>query len=197
MSSSPQIRRADRLMPEERARQTLAGGYCGRLSTVGADGYPYCVPLLYLVMDGEIWVHNSRARGHLRANVEHEARACFEIDQAGEVFPYGRFECDSSLAYASVIAFGRVRVVEDEAAKQRFFEALMAKYAKPEWDRPKGFFPRLNEITVYAMTIERLSGKESPLPGPGERWPAVDRTKSPQARPPAATPREAGHGQRR
>lgn len=184
MSSSPQIRRADRLMPGDRARKTLTEGYCGRLATVGADGYPYCVPLLYVVSEGEIWVHNARARGHLRANVEHDTRACFEIDRAGEVFPYGRFECDSSIGYSSVIAFGRIRVVEDEPAKQRFFEALMAKYASPDWDRPRGFFPRMNEITVYAMTIERLTGKESPQPGEAERWPAVDRTKSPNARPP-------------
>lgn len=183
MSGPPQIRRADRLIPEERARKTLADGYCGRLATIGADGYPYCVPLLYVAMEGEIWVHNARARGHLRTNVEHEARACFEIDQAGEVFPYGRFECDSSIGYVSVIAFGRIRVVEDEAAKQRFFEALMAKYAKPDWDRPKGFFPRMNEIAVYAMTIERLTGKEAPQFTVREQWPAVDRTKSPNARP--------------
>jgi nitroimidazol reductase NimA-like FMN-containing flavoprotein (pyridoxamine 5'-phosphate oxidase superfamily) len=134
MSSPPRIRRADKLMPEERARQILAAGYCGRLATVGADGYPYCLPLLYVVMEGEIWLHNSRARGHLRANVEHEA--------------------------------------------------LMAKYARPDWQRPKGFFPRIGDITLYAMPIERLTGKETKLPPVSERWPAVDRTKSPNARPP-------------
>jgi nitroimidazol reductase NimA-like FMN-containing flavoprotein (pyridoxamine 5'-phosphate oxidase superfamily) len=171
-------------MPEDAARKTLAGGYCGRLATIGADGYPYCVPLLYVVLDGEVWVHNARALGHLRANVAHENRACFEIDEAGTVFPYGRFECDSSIGYRSVIAFGRIRIVEELAAKQRFFEALMTKYAKPEWARPAGFFPRLGDITVYAMTIERLTGKESPQPEAAEQWPAVDRTKSPQARPP-------------
>ncbi len=185
MSSPPAVRRVDKLMPEDRARKTLEAGYCGRLATVGPDGYPYCVPLLYVVQDGEILVHNARGRGHLRTNVDHEARACFEIDEAGAVFPYGRFECDTSMGYASVIAFGRVRVVEDEAAKQRFFEALMAKYAK-DWARPAGFFPRLGDITVYAMSIERLTGKESPLLAPAEQWPAVDRTKSPHVRPPGA-----------
>jgi len=170
-------------MAEGRAREVLERGFCGRLATVGEDGWPYCVPLLYVCMDGKIFVHNTRARGHLRANVDHESRVCFEVDEAGEVFPYGRFECDSTVAYASVVAFGRIRVEEDLAARRRFFDALMAKYAKADWERPKGFYPRIDQITLYAIAIERLSGKETPLPGAAQRWPAVDHTKSPNARP--------------
>ena len=183
MSAPPQLRRVDHLMPEERARDVLARGFCGRLATLGADGYPYCVPLLYVVMDDGVYVHNTSARGHLRSTVEHDSRVCFEIDQPGEVFPYGRFECDSTLAYQSVILFGKIRVIEDRALKQRFCEQLMAKYAKPEWERTKGFFPRLDQITVYAIAVERMTGKETPLPGVAEQWPALDRTKSPNAQP--------------
>src|SRR5256885_9989942 len=84
MSGSPQVRRADKLMAEVRAREILERGFCGRLATVGEDGWPYCVPLLYVCMDGEIFVHNTRAKGHLRANVDREPRVCFEIDEAGE-----------------------------------------------------------------------------------------------------------------
>lgn len=184
MSDFAAVRRADKLTIEARTREVLSRGFCGRLATVGADGYPYCVPLLYVLLDGEICVHNARSRGHLRANVDHEARACFEVDEPGEVFPYGRFECDTSIAYRSVIAFGRIRVVDEHDVQQRFFSALMAKYAKPEWPRPKDFFPRLDQITVYAMSIERLTGKETPLPAAAEQWPAIDRTKTPNARAP-------------
>jgi hypothetical protein len=38
-------------------------------------------------------------------------------------------------------------------------------------------------ITVYAMTVERMTGKERLLPELSERWPAKDRTKTPNARP--------------
>ena len=182
MSGSPQVRRADKLMAEDRARETLERGFCGRLATVGEDGAPYCVPLLYVCMDGEVFVHNTRARGHLRENVDREPRVCFEVDEAGEVFAYGRFECDSTVAYRSVIAFGRIRVVEDLPTKRRFCDGLMAKYAKKDWERPKGFYPRIDQITVYAISVERMSGKETPLPGVSERWPAADYTKSPNAR---------------
>lgn len=170
-------------MSDERARDMLARAHAGRLGTVGPDGWPYVVPLLHVWTDGEIWVHNTSVRGHLRVNVDHEARVCFEVDEPGEVFPYGRFECDTSVAYRSVVAFGRIRVVDDRARKAAFFEALMAKYGDPAWNRPPAFFPRLDQVTVYAIAVERVTGKETVLPAVPDRWPASDNTKSPDAVP--------------
>jgi nitroimidazol reductase NimA-like FMN-containing flavoprotein (pyridoxamine 5'-phosphate oxidase superfamily) len=184
MSSPPQVRRTDRAMSEARAWEILAQGFCGRVATVGEDGYPYCVPLLYVMLDGEILVHNTAARGHLRTNVEYAGKACFELDEPGQVFDYGRFECDSSVAYRSIILFGSIRIVEDRARKQQFCDALMAKYGTPGRERPMGFYPRLDQITVYAIAPERITGKELALPVVSEQWPARDMTKSPNAKPP-------------
>jgi hypothetical protein len=99
-----------------------------------------------------VYLHTTSAGGHLRANIERDRRVCFEIDEQEGVFDYGRFECDSGLAYRSVCLFGRIRIVDDREVKQRFCEALMAKYGKPETKRPKGFFPRIDVITVYGRT---------------------------------------------
>jgi nitroimidazol reductase NimA-like FMN-containing flavoprotein (pyridoxamine 5'-phosphate oxidase superfamily) len=181
--SSPQIRRADRMMSDEHALETLARGYSGRLATVSVDGFPYCIPILYLWIDGEVYVHTAAARGHLRANIEREPRVCFEVDEEEGVFDYGRFECDSGLAYRSVCLFGRIRIVEDRDMKQRFCEALMTKYRTAGAPRPKDFFPRIDAITVYAIAVERMTGKEQALPPISEQWPAKDRTKTPNARP--------------
>jgi nitroimidazol reductase NimA-like FMN-containing flavoprotein (pyridoxamine 5'-phosphate oxidase superfamily) len=181
MSNTPQVRRADKLMSDEHVREFLATAYSGRLATVGSDGWPYIVPLLYIWMNDEIWVHNTSAPGHFRANVDHEPRVCFELDDPGEVFPYGRFECDTSVAYRSVVAFGRIRVVDVRQVKAAFFDALMAKYARSDWVRPKSFYPRLDQVTVCAIAIERMTGKETPLPSRPNRWPAVDNTRSPDA----------------
>jgi nitroimidazol reductase NimA-like FMN-containing flavoprotein (pyridoxamine 5'-phosphate oxidase superfamily) len=180
MSSAPKVRRPDKLMAETLMHETLQQGFCGRVATVSEDGYPYVTPLLYVLMDGEIIVHNTAARGHLRANVDREPKVCFEVDEPGQVFAYGRFDCDTSIEYRSVIVFGRIRIIDDRAAKTAFCEALMAKYGSKDWDdRPKSFFPRLDNITVYAIAIERMTGKETPLPAVAERWPAADHTASP------------------
>ena len=180
--SSPQVRRQDRLLAEAEARELIERAYCRRLATVSEDGWPYIVPVLHVFAADEIGLHNTAARGHLRSNVQHEARACFEVDEPLKVFDYGRFECDSGLAYRSAIAYGRIRVVDDRAAKIRFFDALMAKYGTGA-DRPKSFYPRLNDVTVYALSVERITGKHCPLPPVSEQWPALDRTKSPNAKP--------------
>jgi len=182
MSAGPQLRRSDKAMSHERALETLQRGFCGRLATVGEDGYPYCVPFLYVWMEGKVYLHNTRARGHLRTSIDHDPRVCFEVDEPGEVFAYGRFECDSTVAYRSVVLFGRAEVMEDTGMKQRFFEALMEKYAKKDWQRPRGFFPRMEQITLYAITVERMTGKETPLPEVSQQWPALDRTMTPNAR---------------
>jgi nitroimidazol reductase NimA-like FMN-containing flavoprotein (pyridoxamine 5'-phosphate oxidase superfamily) len=71
-----------------------------------------------------------------RTNVHREPRVCLEIDEVGEVFDYGRFECDVSIAHRSVVTLGRIRVIEDRALKQRFCDALMAKYHGRDVGRP-------------------------------------------------------------
>lgn len=184
MSSVPQVRRADRVMSDDDAGELLRQGFCGRLATVSTDGSPYCVPVLYIAKDGQLYLHGTIGRGHLRANVEHEARVCFEVDEPGRIFDYGRFECDSSVAYRSVIAFGTMRIVTDLEEKQAFFAALMEKYGTPGRDRLREFFPRIGQVTVYEMTIERMTGKEQGLPEVSQQWPALDRTPTPDARPP-------------
>jgi len=42
VSSSPQVHCADRVMADEAVRAMLECGFCGRLATVGGDGYPHC-----------------------------------------------------------------------------------------------------------------------------------------------------------
>jgi nitroimidazol reductase NimA-like FMN-containing flavoprotein (pyridoxamine 5'-phosphate oxidase superfamily) len=172
VTDHPPLRRSDKQMSEADALALLASAYACRVGTVSAHGWPYVVPLLYVYLDGELWVHNPRARGHLRENVERDPRVCFEVDEPGPTFPYGPIECDTNVAYRSVIVYGRARIVDDRAAKQRFFSAFMDKYRDPAWDRPRDTFPRLDGVTVYAISIERMTGKETPLPAPEAQWPA-------------------------
>jgi nitroimidazol reductase NimA-like FMN-containing flavoprotein (pyridoxamine 5'-phosphate oxidase superfamily) len=81
------------------------------------------------------------------------------------------------------VVFGRIRILQEQQQKKAFFDALMEKYGDRKLDRPRGFFPRLDQVTVYAITIERMTGKETPLPAMQDRFPAADNTKSPDAVP--------------
>ena len=165
------LRRADKVMSGEEVKEFLASAHCGRTATLGADGYPYVVPNLFVWMDERIFLHTARQRGHFLANVEFCDRVCFEVDQPGEVFPYGPVECDTSIAFRSVVVFGRIGIVSDPGIKQRFFTAFMSKYApKESWGRPRNTFPRIDSTILYTIVPEIMTGKQTPLPAAEKRW---------------------------
>jgi len=66
--------------------------------------------------------------------------------------------------YASVIAFGTVRIVEEAAEKRRALYGLLDK-CFPELTVGKDYRPitdsELARTSVYAMAIESWSGKEN------------------------------------
>jgi hypothetical protein len=99
------------------------------LATIGQDGYPYVCPLLYVWLDGRVWLHNTSADGHLLRNVRAEARACFEVSIPGKVFAYGRYECDTLHRVRKHRGFRPLVHHRGPASeKARFFDALMSKY---------------------------------------------------------------------
>ena len=182
--SSPPVRRADKLMSQGKIDGLLSSGYCGHLATISPDGFPYVCPLLYVWLDRQVWLHNTSAHGHLQNNVRHDPRVCFEVSVPGEVFAYGRYQCDTSIEYQSIVLFGRVAIIDDRQKKSLFFDALMEKYQGNDSTRPKSFYPRLDGVTVYALAVERITGKEQRLPSKEARWPVTDHTMSPDAVPP-------------
>ena len=165
------LRRADKIMSAEEVRTFLTSAHCGRTATVGADGYPYVVPNPFVWMEERIFLHTALSRGHFLANVEFCDRVCFEADQPGETFPYGPVECDTSIAFRSVVVFGRINIVPELDIRQRFFAAFMSKYAPADsWGRPKDTFPRIGSTILYAITPEIMTGKQAPLPAAEKRW---------------------------
>ena len=174
------VRRKDKELSRAEIDRFLEEAAFAHFATVSANGDPYVVPNLFVYADGLIHLHTSLT-GHFLANIEARPRISFEMAEMGTVFPYGEFECDTSVSYTSVVGFGTVRIDGDPAGKARFFDRLLAKYADPKWQRAKGFYPRLDMVTVYAIEIERITGKRGPLPAVGDQWPAKNMTKSPGA----------------
>ncbi len=176
------IRRKDKELGQAEVEALLERTAIGHFATVSESGFPYVVPNLFVYAEGKIYTHNSSVTGHFRQNVAHSSQVCFEIAEMGQVWPYGEFECDTTTSYASAIGFGTIQVVNDPTEKARFFDRFMAKYADTEWERPKGFYPRLEQVTVYCIELAQLTGKHGPLPAVSEQWPAKNNTRSPRAR---------------
>jgi uncharacterized protein len=130
------VRRRDKVMTRADIDRFLERSAVAHFATVSANGDPYVVPNLFIYADGRIFCHTSLA-GHFRSNVEARPRVCFEVAEMGAIFPYGEFECDSSVSYTSVIGFGPAAIEQDRAARTRFFDRLLARYSDPKPDWPK------------------------------------------------------------
>lgn len=146
-------------MPPEQTEEFLNQTVVVRVGTVDAEGYPYVVPQLFVYQQGKVWLHQTSASGHLRRNIEFNPKVCLEFDEYGDFFPYGATQCDTVVAYRSVIAFGTIRVVTDPTEKVAFFDQFMIKYAGASWGREEHTYPRLDPTAVYEVDIEKLTGK--------------------------------------
>ena len=63
------MRRSERELSFEQAVEIMNSGSWGVLSTVGADGYPYGVPVNYAYDDGKIYFHCAKNSGHKQENL--------------------------------------------------------------------------------------------------------------------------------
>ena len=65
--------------------------------------------------------------------------------------------------FRSVIAFGRVRVMEDEAEKRQAIEKLAQKYAPQSTpqDRAAAIDREWKPLCMLEMTIDHMTGKEA------------------------------------
>ncbi len=159
VSERGQLRQQIWAMTPEQTEEFLNQSFVVRLGAVDHDGYPYVVPQLFIYANGKVWVHQTSAIGHLRRNIEFNPKVCLEFDEYGEFFPYGATQCDTVVAYRSVIAFGTIRVVTEPEEKIRFFDQFMIKYAGASWGRAEHTYPHLDPTAVYEIRIERITGK--------------------------------------
>ena len=112
--SYEQMRRKDRQITEDEAREILAGGEYGILSTVGEDGQPYGTPLSYAVEDNCIWFHCAKV-GHKLRNIAHEKKVCFTV--VGKTQPV--YDNDYTTRFESAVVFGEALHVEEVGEKIR------------------------------------------------------------------------------
>ena len=112
------MRRKNQLLPQEEAEAILRQGTSGVLSLLGGGGYPYGVPLSYVYHNGKLYFHCAKA-GHKLDAIRREGKCSFCVIDQDQVVA----EKYTTL-FRSVIAFGQVRVLEDDGEKHAALEAL-------------------------------------------------------------------------
>lgn len=147
------MRRSDRQLPPESAREILQNCSWGTLSTVDADGQPYGIPVNYIVLDDAIYIHCA-ATGHKLDNIHANSRVSFCAVSKSDVLP-----ADFSTDFASAIVFGTASEAEGDE-KTRALMGFIAKYS-PEHAKAGEEMVRnlLNVTHVIRISIDHITGK--------------------------------------
>lgn len=153
------MRRSKQELPADEALRLLEAGSSGVLALLGDGGWPYAVPLSYAYAAGKLYFHCARA-GHKLDAVRSEPRASFCVVAQDLVVPE-----KYTTHYRSVIAFGRVRILEDGDEKRRGIELLAERFAP---DDSAGHRRRIvdsewDNFCVLEFDIEHITGKEAKI----------------------------------
>lgn len=150
------MRRHDRALPQEIAEKMLEQNTYGVLSLVLPDGSPYGVPINYGYVAGEIIMHAALVGQKMDA-LKHMDQACFTVVHSSEVDKPGL-----TTHYASVMAFGKVKLVEDLAEKRAYLIKMLAHYDITETMALEDLDKTTGRTAVMVMTIEHLTAKGHP-----------------------------------
>ena len=148
-----EMRRKDREIHSNEAGELLSSCEYGILSTVGADGQPYGVPVNYVYKDNCIYFHCA-INGHKVENIEHNPRISFCVVGKTKTLP-DKFATE----YESTVVFGIASEVQG-VERQSALLWLLEKYSPDYIDEGKQYIEQKGKfIRVIKITVDQLSGK--------------------------------------
>lgn len=150
------MRRKRQQLSHEESVAILQKATSGTLALLGDNGYPYAVPLSYVYSDGKLYFH-SALEGHKVDAIRNCDKASFCVIDSDDVKPQ-RY----TTYFRSVIAFGKIKIVEDEGLRLAVARLLGNRYNPGhddalEKELENGFMRML----VICLDIEHLTGKEA------------------------------------
>lgn len=149
------VRRRDRLLAEDDARNLLLAGEYGVLSVTGRDGAPYGVPLNYVWDEGtHIYIHCAPEGKKLDALLR-DGRVSFCVVGLTNVLP-GQFTTE----YESVILRCEAAVSLPEAERHKALGLLVGKYSPEHAESGKVYIEKsFSRTGVIRLDIVEWSGK--------------------------------------
>ena len=156
MSEFREMRRKRQQLSNEESVAILEKATAGTLALLGDGDYPYAVPISYVYHEGKLFFHSALA-GHKVDAIRKCEKASFCVIEQDDVQPkkYTTF-------FRSVIAFGRIHIVEDEQEKLETARMLGNRY-NPNDDESlqKEIESGLSRMVMIRFDIEHLTGKEA------------------------------------
>ena len=127
----------------------------GVLSVLGDDGYPYGMPInhFYNERDGKLYFHSGK-RGHKVDAIKKHDKASFCVYDEGF-----REKGEWALNIRSVIAFGRIEIVEDRKTVYRIAEELSRKFTDDDAYIEREIEHAGPRTLMFALAPEHITGK--------------------------------------
>ncbi len=146
----------ERQMSPENAAKIFSEGNHGTLAVNGDDGYPYAVPVNYVYDGGKIYIHSAKY-GYKIDAVKRDDKVCFSVILNSKV-KQDKF----TAAFQSIIAFGRISFVEDEAEKRRILEQFIYKMSPDFVEGGMKFVDgAIGKTALLCIDVEEMKGKEN------------------------------------
>ncbi|MCG6535058.1 MAG: pyridoxamine 5'-phosphate oxidase family protein [Syntrophales bacterium LBB04] len=147
------VRRKDREIEVGLATLLLAEGEYGVLSTVGADGQAYGVPLNYVYKNNYLYFHCA-LEGHKLENIKADNKVSFCVVGRTKVL-----SDQFSTQYESAIACGTASEVQGDERHEALYH-FVEKYSPEFLEEGKKAIAKFNDKTrVIKITINHLTGK--------------------------------------
>lgn len=151
-----EMRRKKQLLTEEDTIKILEKGTSGVLAVLGDDDYPYAVPLSYVYCDSKIYFHAAKTGHKMDAIMKHDKASFCVIDEDNVVSE------EYTTYFRSAIAFGKIRIIDNETEKRNAIEKLAAKYTPDnEEGRLKEIEAGYKILSMIELDIEHMTGKEA------------------------------------
>ena len=150
------MRRNRQQLSREECERTLDRCTSGVLALAGDSGYPYAVPLSYVYADGAIIFH-SAVEGHKVDAIKRDNRCSFCVIEQDEIKP-----AEFTTYFRSVIAFGRIHILETADEKVQALRLLGRRYSPGDEPGLQHEIDKsLDHVLLLRLNIDHLSGKQA------------------------------------
>ena len=149
------MRRFKQQITDEECIRILKEQPRGVLSMLGDDGYPYGIPLdhWYNEEDGKLYFHGAKEGHKIDALTKYDKVSYCVMDQGF------RKEGEWALNINSVIVFGRIKLVTDEAMARKIGENLCRKFTDDEAYIQHELTNALPRAQCLELIPEHMTGK--------------------------------------
>lgn len=147
------MRRFKQQASDEACLRLLETAPRGVLAVHGDNGYPYAIPLNFVFRGGRIWFHCAKD-GHKLDAIRRDDKVCFTL-LSEPVKNEGEWWNN----VMSVVVFGRIREVTDQAEIDVILRALGEKYFPEGYDIEHDMQKNGPRALVLELCIDHITGK--------------------------------------